>query len=251
MTTQLFIRILLSENDLARAIRHVAKPPSMDARRARGLDESIHGGLGNDHRHPAAHVERAKHLGAVDAAGLLQLSEDVWNLPSRRIDHSVEILWQRAIQVTWQPTTSDVGHGAYGRQQRLERCQVRTVNSEENVCNRLVFPGKGVRSAKMHTIGNDATRERVAVGMKTSAFQPNENITLLHARWPEDRVLVDVAHDKTCKIVIGRRIDARHLRSLTADQRTAVLAASRSDASDDIFDNLRIERAERHVVEKK
>src|SRR5262245_61937267 len=115
MTTQRFMRILLIENDLTRTTRHVAKPPSMNPRSARALDDAIRGGFGNDHHHADAHVERAKHLGAVDAASLLQLPEDVWNLPRRSLDHSVEVLRQCAIEVAGQATTGDVGHRVYGR----------------------------------------------------------------------------------------------------------------------------------------
>src|SRR5262245_35773347 len=105
MTTQLFMRILLSENDLSRTIRHSAEPPGMDTCLAGAPNDSVHGGLGNDYYHADAHVERAKHLGAVDPTSILQLPEDVWNLPGRNIDDSVEVRRQRAIQVAWQPTT--------------------------------------------------------------------------------------------------------------------------------------------------
>src|SRR5262245_60437082 len=98
MTTQLFMRILLSENDLTCAVRHMAKAPSMDSSRAGRLDRCISSGFGGDHYHADAHVERPKHLGAVDAARILQLPEDVWNLPSRSIDHCVKVPRQRAIQ---------------------------------------------------------------------------------------------------------------------------------------------------------
>ena len=59
---------------------------------------------------------------------------------------------------------------------------------------------------------------------------------------PRMRILFHGTDDEAGEVVVGRRVDARHLRRLTADERAAVLAAPRGDAAHDRFHDLGHER---------
>ena len=98
---------------------------------------------------------------------------------------------------------------------------------------------------------NDAAREREAVGVQPAARQTRRARRPSRTRCePENRVLVHVPDDEAREIVVGRRVDPRHLGRLAAEQRAAVLATSRRDAGDHAFDVRRLERAERDVVQE-
>ena len=75
--------------------------------------------------------------------------------------------------------------------------------------------------------------------MQPAAGEADDDVALLDAIGAEDRVLLHATDDEAREVVIRRRVDARHLRRLAADERAAVLAAARGDARDDGLDDRR------------
>ena len=66
----------------------------------------------------------------------------------------------------------------------------------------------------------------------------------------EHRRAVDDPDDEPGDVVLARRVEARHLGRLAAEQRAAVLAAASRDPRDDRLEHVGLERAGRDVVEE-
>ena len=190
--------------------------------------------------------------GSLDAARLRQLLENVRYSPAADIDQRVERRRQRAIEIAGKAAAGDVRHrvdGAVG-QHRSQRREVRAMDRQQHVRRRAIVARKAIRNAEVHPLGDDAPGERKTIRVESAALETDQHVAVPHATGTKDRVFVHVADDETGQVVVRRRVDARHLGRLAADQRAAVLATARGDAGDDAFDDLRLERAHRDVVEK-
>src|SRR5512145_1354916 len=82
---------------------------------------------------------------------------------------------------------------------------------------------KLIRDVQLEALRDNATRERVAVGVQTVAGECDQYIATPNEIRPKHATFLDDADYETRQVVIGRSIDARHLRCFAADQRTAVL----------------------------
>jgi hypothetical protein len=109
---------------------------------------------------------------------------------------------------------------------------------------------EGIVHAELEPLCNDATRQRVAVGVQPVATEGHQHITFLHARTAQHGIFLHDAGDKTGQIVVGRRVHAGHFCCFATNQRACVLAAARGDTGHHAFHHRRFELAKRHVVEE-
>src|SRR5262249_57897628 len=91
---------------------------------------------------------------------------------------------------------------------------------------------------------------RGAVGLETDRGQPEGDVARGDARAVEDLLAIDDADDRARDVVLPRRVEARHLRRLTAEERRSVLATGAGDAFDHALDDARLDLARRDVVEE-
>src|SRR5579862_1585126 len=86
--------------------------------------------------------------------------------------------------------------------------------------------------------------------MQTVAGHPDDRVVDSDPLRPEERRLLDEADDEAGEVVVGWRVDARHLSGLAADQRTPILTTAGGYAADDRFGDCGVETTKRDVVEK-
>ena len=110
--------------------------------------------------------------------------------------------------------------------------------------------GECVVHAELEPVADDATRERIAVGVQPIAGECDENIALPDPGTRDDLRLVNDAHDEAGEIVIGRGVDARHLSGFPADKGAAILATPRRNARYHPFHDVRQQLPERDVVQE-
>ena len=84
--------------------------------------------------------------------------------------------------------------------------------------------------------------------MQARAREPNENISIAHSIRAEYLVFLNASHDETGKIIIGRLVNAGHLRSLATNERATIFQASRDNAGNNLLDDIGIDFAERMFV---
>ena len=81
--------------------------------------------------------------------------------------------------------------------------------------------------------------------------KPDQHVSDFNIFAGNDFAFFHHANNEAGQIVLAFRIKARHLRRFTADQRTAVVPACIGHAFNNLFRNLRIERAGSKVIHKK
>ncbi len=100
------------------------------------------------------------------------------------------------------------------------------------------------------TSKKDLARQRVAVGVKPRARQPDEHVALFHLGSIEDDLAVDHADDETGEIVVAVTVETGHLGGLAAEQRAAGSPAGLGDALDHLGEHVGIEHARGEVVQE-
>ena len=216
-----------------------ARTPCADAR-ARIDGSRV--GLGGDHDHPDAHVERSEHLARgrrrprARAAGRDSESPSSSCRSRRRASSGSArftlpgspppVMCAMRVNLRRAPAAApaDTSDGPRSSTSATVRVLARKgiVDTQASCARR-----RSVARASSRWCAARCSRVR-------SSTSPSA-----HAIGAEDRVLVDVADDEAGQVVVRRRVDARHLGRLAADERAAVLAAARGDAGDDAFDDRR------------
>ena len=121
------------------------------------------------------------------------------------------------------------------REQRVAEIQVRCER-------RRIGPGEA-------GLGHDAAHEREAVGMHAGGGQAEQQVTD-HDPAREQGAALGRADGEAGEVVVAARVEARHLRRLTTDQRRPGLAAAGGDALDDRRADMRIEPPRREIIEE-
>ncbi len=86
--------------------------------------------------------------------------------------------------------------------------------------------------------------------MGAARRQPQQDVVFFDRGAVDDLAFLDDAHGKAGKIVLARRVHARHFGGFPADQRAAGLPASGGDAFDDLGRGGDVELAARVIVEE-
>ena len=97
---------------------------------------------------------------------------------------------------------------------------------------------------------DDATRQRIAIGMQAFRRKANQHVAGAHARTVQQVLALDHANQSADEIKLAFRVDTGHFSGFTAQQCHAVICTSMRDASDCLADHGRIKLAYPDVIEE-
>ena len=90
-------------------------------------------------------------------------------------------------------------------------------------------------------VKDDASRQRVAVGVQSSRRQPNQSISGFDVVPVNQPLAIDGPDDEPGEIVFAWLIETRHLSGLAADERTSVLGACAPHSADHLLGDVWIQ----------
>ena len=94
-------------------------------------------------------------------------------------------------------------------------------------------------------------RERVSVGVQTYGGQCQQGVSRLHRLAGQKPLAFDGAYNESGQIVFSRRIEARHLRRLAADQRATRFAARAAHSVHQLLHDVWLQLPHGQVIQKK
>jgi hypothetical protein len=137
------------------------------------------------------------------------------------------------------------------REQGLESLQVREVRREKRVGDGLSAEfGSAILRILFQFSEEHLACERVSIRVETGGWKAERHVTRAYAASIENLLAVDDPDDRSRNVVLPGRIEARHLRRLTAEEGDTVLSASAGHAFDDLLQGFRLELPGRDVVEE-
>ncbi len=163
------------------------------------------------HNHAQAHVEGAQHLVVRDSASLAHEPEDRWLDPRFSLEPRAEAFGQAPREVAENASSGDVRgalptHGA-------ERFKVREMGLEQ-----LLSEGTaelGIDLAQRHVLEHLAD-QREPIGVEPARRQADDDIACANCVRVLASAHLDQPDDEPCKVVITKRVHARHLCRLPA-----------------------------------
>ena len=171
------------------------------------------------------------HLRIVDAGSALQPVEQRAARPARALEHDFEAFRHDTRNVVRESAAGDVRKAAHRQscREREHRLDVDPGRGEQRIEQRLTIElGRRVRAGHRDELAN----QRVAVRMRAARGEAEHYIAGPHPLAIQNGFLLDHADAEAGEVVIVAVVHARHLRRLTAHQRTAGLDAAFDDAGD-------------------